>query len=237
MSRIYAYWEGDDRHWYYDLCWDTVIRHNPNAVLLTRTDVEDVLGRLPQELDLCYVTHRVDWIRKAFIYKVGGLWLDLDFICWQCLEPLVALADAFDYVGYREWHGTGYMDNFFVARAGSPILETAMDYAMQEIRQNPHDLQWLATNAYAINHALREHKWKAWMEIPTHLISPISVMDRDWFAANADDSINVHSFVSFGQITSFHGIGDWIKSRFRSPEELLKSQTRLGALFRRALCL
>ena len=81
MSTLYAYWEGDSRHWYYDLCWETVRRHNPGAVLLSRSDAEDVLGELPAAVRECYVTHRCDWIRKAFISEVGGARVDMDFIC------------------------------------------------------------------------------------------------------------------------------------------------------------
>ena len=115
MSRIFAYWEGDARHWFYDLCWKTIIRWNPGATLLLRRDVEAVIGPLPPELEAAYVTHRVDWIRKEFIRRVGGLWLDLDFICWSDLSPLAEIGQSLDYLGWQEWHGTGWMDNFFAA--------------------------------------------------------------------------------------------------------------------------
>lgn len=231
---IYAYWEGDNRHWYYDLCWSTVKFWNPSAVLLTRRDVEDTIGRIPEELDSVYVTHRVDWIRKKWIAAVGGVWVDMDFICWSPLTPLASAAELFDYIGYKEWHGTGWMDNVFAARKGSPILTDAAEYALQQVRQYGAQVQWLATNAHAMNYAMERHKWGYWVQIPTHLISPVSVMDRDWFAA-VDEAFEPFRFFSFGQITSFHGIGDWIKGRFRCPEDLLKSDTRLAALFGRAL--
>ncbi|MEM4218316.1 MAG: hypothetical protein QXZ09_09875 [Candidatus Methanomethylicaceae archaeon] len=229
---IYAYWEGTTKHWYYDLCWQTVLKWNPRATLLSRSDVEAALGQLPKALDSVYITHRVDWIRKKWIATFGGVWLDHDFVCWQPLDWLETLASTFDYVGYKEWHGTGWMDNLFAARKGSSILECAADYAMAQIERFGTRIQWLATNAHAMNHAVEKHKWGYVMQIPTHLVSPISVMERDWFAS--EDPIDIDQFAAFGQITSFHGHGDWIKARFSSPDELLRSRCRLAAVFRRA---
>jgi len=30
---IYLYWEGDIRHWYYELCLETIRIHNPSVVV------------------------------------------------------------------------------------------------------------------------------------------------------------------------------------------------------------
>jgi hypothetical protein len=196
--------------------------------------VESVIGPLPEELEHVYVIHRVDWIRKKWIAAMGGLWVDMDFICWSPLSPLVAAAAMFDYIGYREWHGTGWMDNVFAARKGSVILLDAADYALEQVRRHGSRVQWLATSAHAMNYALEKHKWGYWMQINTHLISPVSVMDRNWFS-QVDEAFDPCSFCSFGQITSFHGLGDWIKGQFGNPDDLLKSRTRLAGLFKRAL--
>jgi hypothetical protein len=235
MSGIYAYWEGPQRHWFYDLCWQTVLRWNPDARLLGRADVEGVLGLLPSELDDVYVVHRVDWLRKAFIGKVGGLWLDMDFVCWSDLSPLVDVGRGFDFVGWKEWHGTGWMDNLFAARRGSPILQDAADYALAQVRAAGKDVQWLATSSHAMNYAMDKHCWGPWLEIPTHLVGPVSVMDAGWFFGDLSAD-RMEDFRSLGFMTSMHGIGAWIKS-FATPEKFLADKSRLAAIVRRGLAL
>ncbi|MEM4204178.1 MAG: hypothetical protein QXS54_08930 [Candidatus Methanomethylicaceae archaeon] len=233
MLGVYCYWEGETRHWYYDLCLETIKRHNPDLVVLSRTDIEAELGPLPDELNNVYITHRVDWIRKVWIATVGGLWLDCDFVCWSSLDWLRKMAEAFDYVGYQEWHGTGWMDNIFAGRKGSVILRDAAEYALQQIRAHGNAMPWLAASAHAMNHAINLHRWGYYLQIPTYLLSPVSVMDKNWFAQKV--AKNIKEFNAFGQITSFHVLGDWIKSTFASAESLLLSDTHLAHVLLRGL--
>ncbi len=233
MTDIYSYWEGGRPHWYYDLCWQTIRKWNPGARLLGRTDVEQVLGPIPPELDRVYVTHRVDWIRKAFIHAVGGLWLDMDFVCWCDLSPLAEASRAFDFIGWKEWQGTGWMDNFFAARVGSPILRDAADYALAQVRAFGNDMLWLAASADAVNSAMQTHQWAPWLQIPTHLIGPVCVMDREWFFGDRGKD-NIHEFRSFGFMTSMHSMSGWLDN-LASPEALLESPSRLAAIVRRGL--
>lgn len=230
---IYAYWEGDNRHWFYDLCWESVKRHTPNAVLLSKSDVEDVLGPLPRELDNQYVVHQCDWIRKAFIHKVGGAWVDMDFVCWSDLSWMVEAAKTFDYVGWREWHGTGWMDNLFAARRGSVVMETAADYALDQMRQHGEHVAWLATNAHAMNHALGKHPWCKFLQLPTHIVGPVSVMDTGFFMRDVGET-NVDDYSAIGFMTSMHGIGAWLKA-MSGPDELINGKSVLGAIVRRSL--
>ena len=232
-AEIYLYWEGAQRHWYYDWCLQTIRKHNPRAKVLTRADVETVLGPIPKELDNVYVTHRVDWIRKAFIAAVGGLWLDMDFICFRPLDSLAQLAGSdFDYVGFKEWGGN-WMDNFFVASKGSRLLHAAAEYALAQCRQHGRDLPWLAMASDALGHAFHHHPWCNWMEIPTHLIAPHSVNDPHWFTKQPDSADDIGPFRSFGFMTSFHTLRGWLLSQ--SEEEFRTGNSRLAAIFRRAL--
>ncbi len=232
-SEIYVYWEGSQRHWYYNLCLKSIIQHNPRTIVLSRADVEDILGPIPRELDGIYVTHRVDWIRKAFIAAVGGMWLDMDFICFRSLEGLAQLATSnFDFVGFKEWGGN-WMDNFFVASKGSKLLHTAADYALAQARLHGKNLPWLAMASDAIGYAFRRNEWCNWMEIPTHLISPHTVNDPHWFTKQPDTQDDIGPFRSFGFMTSFHTLRGWLNSQ--SENEFLNGNSRLLAIFRRAL--
>jgi hypothetical protein len=229
---IYTYWEGP-RHWYYDLCWETVLRWNPGAQEFGPQEVEEVIGPLPQAVQDAYVTHRVDWIRKKWIQAVGGLYLDHDFVCWSDLRPIACAAPAFDYIGWKEWQGTGWMDNFFAARKDSHVLQTAADYALTQMQRHGRGMQWLAASAHAMNFALNvKHRWCKYIELSPHLISPVAVVDRNFFLAKIDRDIN--EYISFGQMTSYHGIRDFVEEHFKTPQELIDSDIHLGAIFRRA---
>lgn len=229
---LWAYWEGPPMHWYYQLCWQTIQRHNPGARLLGRADVEAELGPLPAELDPVYVVHRCDWVRKAWIHQVGGAWVDVDFVCWSDLSWLAGT--DLDYVGWQEWHNTGTsMDNLFAGRAGSPILRAAADYALDQVRRDGRDVRWLSTNAEAMTHALNLHRWGRWCLLPTHLVGPVSVMDPSWFTAD-DEPDCAAGFQSLGFMTSMHGLRGWLDS-VGSPEKLLSGRSRLASLLRRGL--
>jgi hypothetical protein len=231
----YAYWEGDDRHWFYELCWQTVKRWNPAAILLSRRDVEDLLGEIPRELDEICVVHRTDWVRKAVIARVGGLWLDMDFICWTDLSPLARASPLFDFIGWKELHGTGWMDNFFAARRGSPIEVEAAAHALAEVRRQGKDLGWLSTNADTMNYVIARHAQDRWIEIPPHLIGPVSVVSSDWFTAEEDNvDEEIAAFRSLGFMTSWQNLQYWLKG-IPGPHALLAGRWRLSAMLRRGL--
>lgn len=231
MAGIYLYWEGTQRHWYYELCARTVLKHNPTARILNRKDVEEVVGPLPSELDDVYVIHRVDWIRKAFIERVGGLWLDMDFICLRPLDALATLASDFDYVGYKEWHGS-WMDNLFAAKVGSVILRSAREHALEQVRTQGKNLRWLATSTESMAHAFEQHPWCLYTQLPTHILSPVSVMEPEWFVVPTKGD-ELTSFQAFGFMTSFHTLRGWLEGQ--SEAEFLAGGSRLANLLRRGL--
>jgi hypothetical protein len=70
------------------------------------------------------------------------------------------------------------------------------------------------------------------MQIPTHLISPVSVMEPEWFKSEGDDGLR--GFKCFGFMTSFHGIGNWIRS-FPSAKAFLDTRTRTADLIKMGL--
>jgi hypothetical protein len=228
---IYLYWEGDNRHWYYDLCLETVKRHNPSAVVLGPQDIADIVGPTPQAIQNAYIAHRVDWIRKVALYALGGMWLDMDFICFQPLEEIATLHSCFDYVGYKEWGGT-WMDNLFVARKASPILRAAAEYASSQLTAHGGSVNWVATSSWAQKHAIEQvYPWGYWMQIPTHLVEPVDVNAPEWFfePPHGDE---IERTNSFGFMTSFHALRRLLP---HSREELVASNTRLARILHRAL--
>lgn len=231
LPPLYIYWEGP-KHPYYECCIDTIMRHNPSTTLLDQEMTVEIVGPLPEAVRAAYVVHRVDWIRKRLVYETGGMYVDADFICFRPLDSFRHLASDFDFVGYKEWGGSGtWMDNFFVGRQKSPILKAAADFALAEMERMGRDVPWLATNAHAICHGLDRHRWTFALEIPTHLVSPISVMQPLWF--KDESPLDANTFRCFGFMTSYHALGGWYEGR--SKDEILASPSRLGQLLRFAL--
>ena len=231
--KLYCYWEGENRHWFYDLCWQTTKRHNPDAVLIGRKDVGDLFGPLPKVLEKAYCTHRVDWIRKKFIATVGGAWVDMDYICWSDLSWLTEMARGFDFIGYKEWNTGDWMDNFFAGRAGSKVVRESADFALGVLERKEGAIGWLEAATDAVRKSLDNNGWGQWIELPTHLVTPINCLDVSlWEQGGADE--DVANYNSWGVIPSRHALAELI-DRFDGPDDLLASDTRLGACLRRGL--
>lgn len=235
MNELYCYWEGENRHWFYDLCWETIRLHNPNSHLLSRGDVEDIVGPIPEEINRAYVTHRCDWIRKEVIYTLGGAWVDMDYICWSDLSFLKIQSEIFDYVGYIEWNG-GWMDNFFAARKGSPILRAAADSAREVIATKGAKIEWLDASTGSIEPAIGKFKWNLINRLPTHVVTPVSSTESRFFLGERDDEV-VGGYKSLGCMASYHTLRRQLGGGspiFRSRDDVLQSTTGLGACLRRA---
>jgi Glycosyltransferase sugar-binding region containing DXD motif len=236
---VWMYWEDQigprgrikKKPAYYDLCQETVLRHNSNARIIDKTEASSLLGGLPPELDGVYVAHRSDWIRKMILWKYGGLYVDSDFICFEPLHSIARLASNFDFVGYKEWNG-GYMDNFIAARAGSRLMRAAADEALRRIRCG--NLAWTDTSTASLEAAFNRYRWKTkWIELPTHLVNPVSVVDSSWFTYEGPHQGAEHRDTCLGYMTSFHSLRHWAADQSR--EALLGGNARACHILRRGL--
>lgn len=228
MPRLYSYWEGEQRHWLYDACWDSIVRCNPSATLLGPADVAEIIGPLPDAVRSAYVTHRCDWIRKRVIHELGGAWVDMDFLCLRPLDFLMEQAKHFDYVGYKEWGG-GWMDNFFAAKKGSQVLRVAADYALQALERYGRNLPWLKASTEAVTYALDVNPWAIVNQLPTHIVAPFSAAAREAFFAPTTSDKELGSNM-LGMMFSMHSLGKYLPD---SAKALESHNSRLGTMFRR----
>lgn len=232
MNKIWLYWEGEKMPDYYRLCQETIKHHHNehDVCLIGDSDLSDLIGPVPEILKKCYVTHRVDWIRKMLLYKQGGLYIDSDFICLRPLTVFQQMSEVFDHVYYKRWNNS-YMDNFVGARAGSPIMKTAADYCLERFELKSGKVNWYEASTSAIDHAMQKH----WFDclharVPTHSIVPKSGFEHQWFFEPTDEIPNNNCF---GFMTSFHSFHKHVAKLTRA--ELLAMPNRLGAIFRKAL--
>lgn len=235
-NKLYAYWEGENRHWFYDMCWETVKLRNPGAIILSKNNVVDIIGAIPKEIEDAYITHRCDWIRKEVIHALGGVWVDMVYICWSDLSFLKVQSQIFDYVGYIEWNG-GWMDNFFAARKGSPILRAAADSSREVIAMKGSKIEWLDASTGSIEPTIGKFKWSLINRLPTHVVTPVSSTDPNFFLGEREEEA-VRGYRSLGCMASYHTLRKHLNgssARFHSRDDVLQSSTGLGACLRRAL--
>lgn len=230
-NTIWQYWEGGEIPPYYALCQETVARHNENVRVIGPDDLPELIGELPEILKKCYVTHKVDWIRKKIIAEQGGVYIDSDFICLRSLRAIQDISKNYDFACYKEHNSGMWMDNFVAGKKGSKILNSAADYALRILEEKEGRINWLEASCDAIEHGFREFIWKEdWLKIPTHMIEPQKVVDNNWFKEKTETTPDHNCY---GFMTSVHSLGDWTKNK--TKEQLLNGKERVCHIFRRAM--
>lgn len=232
MNNLYVYWEGNDRHWFYDLCLRTIKHHNPAVVILGEKDVEDITGgKIPKFLDGVCIPHKCDWIRKAVVHKTGGAWVDMDYCCWQSLDFLRSMSSDFDMVTWDQWDGAT-MDNFFAGRAGSKSLEAALQFIKTEFTAHGPHVSWLTASNIATDKGLEANRWGRNIKIPTHMVSPYSYNSVDFFFSEQPmDDVSGHN--GLGVMFSFHHFRD--RLRGLTEKDILEGNLGISRIFQRAL--
>ena len=230
---IWLYWEGAEIPAYYKLCQDSILKHNPTARIIGPEDLPDLIGDIPEVFKKAYITHKVDWLRKRLLFEQGGMYVDSDFICHKPLTPILSMCKDFDYVGYKMWDGR-HMDNFFGCKAGSPIVETAADYALAQIERKLGKIQWFEASSDAIAAGFKAHKFQSlWTLLSTHHIVPKSGYEHAWFFKELESEEDIPKHHSFGYMTSVHSFGNKVRGKCR--EELLTMNNRLGHILRKGV--
>jgi hypothetical protein len=126
---LWTYWEGKPSD-LQTLCLDSIVFHNPTAVIMDDARIRDEVPGGDEALDFLEgLPHpqRSDFIRLWLIGQYGGVWMDADSIC---VAPL-------DFLGQSEWDliGTfnavrqktgGLLATPWGARMGSPLVREAI---------------------------------------------------------------------------------------------------------------
>lgn len=163
----------------YSLCWQTIVLHNPQAVLLGPNDVAafggqelfDATAGLPVAIES-------DLVRAWILSQQGGVWVDLDTIC---LGPIRLPQTDAPLTCVRNPHGRGWSKRATVAspwacvahsRAAASVYEHALRLCRQ--MQTGRHVPWGQSSAGVVSVATRQNKvqWlhpSRWHPIPSGL--------------------------------------------------------------------
>ena len=88
---------------YLQLCLESVRRHNQaqfNIVVITPENISDHLQDLHPAYPYLSYAHRADYLRAVLLHRYGGIYLDMDTICFRGLVPWYELICEYDIVNY-----------------------------------------------------------------------------------------------------------------------------------------
>ena len=230
-ENVWMYWEGEMPP-YVQMCIESVKRNAGLKVVgVVRKTVCEYLPRIRTDVwSIREAAHRADYIRGSLLREHGGIWVDADFICLRSLRPLLSNLETLGLSCSGVSPGLPSIW-FLASRKNGPQIcswVSAMDEVLNrngagaEIGWN--DLgskalsQVVAKTGYC--HLERElFGWLPW-QMSSDVLKPVS------------DAV-VESFNGYGFMLFNKMIGPTLKPMTR--EEVLKSDTLLGTLFRKAL--
>ena len=225
------YWEGEMAP-YVQMCIESVQQNaGLNVIVVDRKTLCDYLPNIRTDVwSIRETAHRADYIRGSLLREHGGIWVDADFICLQSLRPLLAHLPV---LGLScSGVSPGLPSIWFLAsgKGGAQITKwvSTMD-AILDRNGADAEIGWNDLGSKALSQVVAqtgychlERELFGWL--PWQLSSDVLK------ASNPED---VCSFKGYGFMLFNKMIGPTLKPMSR--EQILKSDTLLGDLFRRAL--
>lgn len=130
---------------YLQLCIDSVRRHNGDdfeVVLVTPENLHTYLSDLHPGYELLSYPHRADYLQCRLLNEHGGVYLDVDTLCFRSLRPFLELVRLYDVVSYDAsvWGGVVGISAFGPTRHHSTFttewaraLEAVMDRRYEDL--------------------------------------------------------------------------------------------------------
>ena len=230
-DNVWMYWEGEMPP-YVQMCIESVKRNaGLNVIVVERKTVCDYLPRVRSDIwSIRETAHRADYIRGSLLREHGGIWVDADFICLQSLKPLLS---HLNIVGLS-------------CSGVSPGLPSIWFLASQ--KGGPQMAEWVAAMDEILNRNGADAEI-GWNDLGSKALSQVVAktgychLERELFGwLPWQLSSDVLKFSSSAEVEAFKGYGFMLFNKMIGPtlkpmskEQILKSDTLLGSLFRRAL--
>lgn len=102
---IWSCWPGyDDIPEYLKLCHETVKKYNMNnfsVILVTPHNLHDYIQELHPSYEYLSYAHKSDYLRCMLLHNYGGMYLDIDTICFNSLDEYFDKLTGKSIVGYN----------------------------------------------------------------------------------------------------------------------------------------
>jgi len=233
---IWSYWEGPSFP-LLDLCRETMVRHNPDAVLL---DAESFAKIRSFDLDLDFssrcIAHKSDYIRFFLLKQYGGMWVDADCIVMRPLQPVLDCLQVAHFVAYDEGYGHNYGCGLIAAPRDGHHINDIHSRVVKRLR-DPRPLHWLELTDGSIKEVvLRHHEGKGFLRLDRNMFEPVS-WNGSWdaFFVERDDEQHAAHFnrVAYTYMLSNNSLGDRAKTLTR--DQLLNGRFFISYVLRKAL--
>jgi len=235
-NNIWSYWEGPTFP-LLDLCRETMLRHNPGAVLLGPEEL-DKLRPFDRDLDFSQrcIAHKSDYIRFFLLNQYGGMWVDADCIVMRPLQPVLDCLSVAHFIAYDEGHGHNFGCGLIAAPKGGHHIGDIYTRVTTRLR-NPQPLHWLElTDGSVKDVVLRMHEGKGFLRLDRNMFEPVS-WNGSWdaFFVERDDAGHALVFnqVAFTYMLSNNSLG--LKVREYSRDQLLNGRWFISYVLRKAL--
>lgn len=236
----FTYWEGQCPA-YITLCHETLARHNPDFVVLSKNDVDQADFMQDLVNDEFYwrlmPAHRADLIRIRYLEQFGGFWIDSDFIALNSFDVIAEASQRHHAMYYYrdDWQPTNGI--LFAPPKHSAIVEwswknTAVfaNLKRMDALPTPHD-RWCSFGADQLKVVLATAIDKC-QDLTRERVQPIAYhsMERYW---STDDLRGNAWPACYGYMLFNTGFPQWFKGLSR--EEILSGPWLISYLFRLGL--
>lgn len=173
---IWQLWPGeDDIPPYLQMCHETVKKYNSDffsVILIRPSNLDNYIKWLhPAYKYLSYV-HRADYLRCFLLHEYGGIYIDIDTICFESLENYFKKITNSDVVGYdgKEWGEIWGMSLIGPCRPNSIYTTNWKNKLMEKLDENLYKLE-----KYRLDNDNLKNDNIEWSYLLRDIVLPLSI--------------------------------------------------------------
>lgn len=232
--RVWSFWDGP-KSGLIELCQETLLRHVPDAQILTRDDFES-LRTTDADVDISHLqlAHQADWIRLYLLKHFGGLWLDADCIVLRPLDYLLAAVRCCWSMTYYEL--SGHIGGGLIGTPPNSAHINAMYATATHIVKCRVSPKWRDLLGANMESVLRKHGRQGFFELDCRQFLPIGYT-KYWTQYTATGTDEEHQQNFSQQAITYMLYNNSLPPQVKamSRKELLEGDLFLSYVFRRAL--
>lgn len=243
--KIWLYWDNippeTEPHAYIQLCLETIKMHCSADFDIHMITTENVKQFLPNISDsffqIAQINNKSNFLRYTLLKTHGGIWLDSDLILFKSLKSILELyTEEIDLIATAS-KGLTYNEpecGILLSKKGGTIITKAVSLVEHALSIHPpgHIFKWGSLGPSIIRQAV---KGKKYHHLDHSLLMPIPSWES--FRFDGREQVKYICTKNSLGIMLFHQMFKQCNSQSltMNREQLLKSSTLLGQIFRKAM--